>query len=680
MEKRPLMGSGQGEAATIRGLAGIPFFSSMSLEPTMLPGPVFFHELRFVARQRRAYALRTILGLFLLYLVIQSTNHFPAYAYQANRQQDFTAAELARIGMSLWAAVIWLQAIVILLLTPAFVAGTIAEERQRKVLGYLLASPLSGAEIVLGKLAARLLNLVVLVAVGLPVVSLALFLGGIDPDTVWLCYGTSFSTLYLVASLSILVSTFSQRPRDAILRAYLIELAWLMLPLMEKLCEQAGGEVARLAEAALPITQWTIGSSPAILIFQDTRLTRGGGDVAIVYWLIGLQVVLGTLLLAWCTLRLRPMEKGSRLWASRWLSKSRAPKSYRLFARRPCGDAPMIWKECSGTLSGPGVFRAICLIGLVIAGVGGLGYAVYRLGLPAFQEVLDYGYGSGGSQSARNALSMAVRVLTVCLYLLTATLLGAGAATGITMERERDAWTSLTVTALEGHEIVTGKILGAFWRVRGLLIALPFAWLIGMICGAVHPLGFLLAIVTSSINLAFIAVLGTYISLCSRSSARAIAASIAILVFVNGGYLFCCMPALNGPETIITAGASPWLVTAAPFSWSDLELHPYPRYGSSLATLAVTFVINIGFYSALTFALFHTCLARFEIEVDRPRLRDPYDDSKILDREGIVFQEQANNDTEQDGIVFVEPTEQEKSQRQGSQGEVDPGSHADSAS
>ena len=123
------------------------------------------------------------------------------------------------------------------------------------------------------------------------------------------------------------------------------------------------------------------------------------------------------------------------------------------------------------------------------------------------------------------------------------------------MEREKDAWTSLTVTPLEGQEILTGKMLGAFWRVRGMLAALLVVWLIGLICGAVHPLGFLLAIVATVDRPAFIAVLGTYVSLRSRSSARAIAATIAILVFLNGGYLFCCAPAMNGPgEYLFTRG------------------------------------------------------------------------------------------------------------------------------
>ncbi len=240
----------------------------------MLPGPVFFHELRTVARRRRSYVLRTALGLFLLYFMIQSTNQWDTYAPQSETRPGFSPGQLAQIGMNLFSGVIWLQGIVILLLTPAFVAGTIAEDRQRKVLSYLLASPLTGVEIVLGKLAARMVNLVVLVIVGLPVVSIALFLGGIDPDAVWLCYGISFGTLYLVACMSIAVSAFSERPRDAILRAYLIELIWLLLPLLEKLCEQGGGALGKVTVDLQSITRWVIGSSPAVLIFQNSRLFR----------------------------------------------------------------------------------------------------------------------------------------------------------------------------------------------------------------------------------------------------------------------------------------------------------------------------------------------------------------------------------------------------------------------
>src|SRR5208337_3049738 len=472
----------------------------------------------------------------------------------------------------------------------------------------------------------------------------------------------------------------SARPRDAILRTYLIELVWLLLPLVEWLCESAGGTLGMLTSEARPITEWVIGGSPAVLSFQDQRAFSAGGGIGVVSWLIGLQLIQGTLLLAWSTLRLRPVEQGSRLRGLRWLGTRSAPKPHRLFARRPCGDAPMIWKECGGTLSSPSLFRTVCLICLAVAAVVGLGYLVYRLGIPAFQEVLDYGYGSTGNQSARNIMNGGVRALTACLYVLMALLLGAGAATGITMEREKDAWTSLTVTPLEGQEIVTGKILGALWRVRGILAALLFVWLIGLICGAVHPLGFLLAIVATSIYLTFIAVLGTYLSLRSKSSARAIAATIAILVFLNGGYLFCCTPAMNVAESILfTAGVTPMIVTAAPFSFSDLEWFlrdPPHAYAPSPTTFVMTGVLSLAFYGVSAYALLHACLSRFETEVDRPR-RGFSDNPDSVSREGIVFEEQEQDKPDQDGILFVEQAGDEEGRQQSPQNDSSSGPHPD---
>ena len=504
--------------------------------------------------------------------MISSTHRWGSYASESQNNREYSPGELAQIGTNLFGIVIWFQGIVILLLTPAFVAGTIAEDRQRKVLSYLLASPLSGAEIVLSKPAARLVNLLVLVAVGLPVVSIAMFLGGVDPEAVWLCYGISFSTLYLLAAISILVSAFSPRPRDAIPRAYLIELVWLVLPFLDWQCALAGGSLGRVTSEVRPITEWIMDSSPAVLLFRNPLFNGAGRAKLGVPWLIWLQLIQGTLLIAWSTARLRPVEQGSRLWGLDWLGRPSAEKPCRLFPRRPCGDAPMIWKECNGMLSSQSLLRTMCLICLIVAADGGLGYWIHLLGVPAFQEVMAYGYGSTGTQAARNALSTSLRFLTPCLYMLMALLLGAGAATGITMEREKDTWTSLTVTPLDGEQILTGKILGALWRIRGLLAALLFVWLTGLICGAVHPLGFLLAIVVTSIDLAFIAALGTYLSMRSKSSVRAAIATVAILVFLNGGYLFCCAPAMYGSESaVIMAGVTPLIVTIAPFSFSDLE-------------------------------------------------------------------------------------------------------------
>src|SRR4051812_31260750 len=302
----------------------------------MLPGPVFFHELRAVSRRKRSYALRVLIGLFLLYIVIEPLLEWNYYVGPSPESEGLSPHQMAKIGIGLFAAMLWLQGGVILFLTPAFLAGAIAEDRQRKVLFYLLASPLSGAEIVLGKVGARLINLTVLVMAGLPVMCLCLFLGGIDPAEVWLAYGVSIASLYFLAGLSIVISVYSARPRDAIIQAYLLALAWFALPIIERCIIFIGGPVGALLLEARPVMEWITGSSPCSFLIKGPFVARSTWHLDAI-WSIGLQVLYGTMLLAWSTFRLRRVEQGSRLIGPRWLRARSAFQPRRLFGRRACG-------------------------------------------------------------------------------------------------------------------------------------------------------------------------------------------------------------------------------------------------------------------------------------------------------------------------------------------------------
>src|SRR3954462_12978377 len=93
-----------------------------------------------------------------------------------------------------------------------------------------MASRLTGAEIVLGKLLVRMLYVGVLLGVSLPVLSLLVLLGGIDPQLVLLATAATLSTAWFLAALSIWVSTIARRPREALFVAFGLECLWLFLP------------------------------------------------------------------------------------------------------------------------------------------------------------------------------------------------------------------------------------------------------------------------------------------------------------------------------------------------------------------------------------------------------------------------------------------------------------------
>src|SRR5271170_2317817 len=96
-------------------------------------------------------------------------------------------------------------------LVPAYVAGLIAGERERRTIGDLLVTRLSSAEIVLGKLTAGLAQFATTFAIGVPALMSMPLLCGFDPTTIALaCVGMA-STAFFVGALSILVSTGCRR-------------------------------------------------------------------------------------------------------------------------------------------------------------------------------------------------------------------------------------------------------------------------------------------------------------------------------------------------------------------------------------------------------------------------------------------------------------------------------------
>src|SRR5437588_10629985 len=116
----------------------------------MILGPVFHAELVTTSQRRRYYLGRLAYGLTLLALA--------GWTYEAMRRVFEATGQpaapgfafLASMASEIFSAFLTAQVAAVLCLTPAMVAGAIADERQRKTLHYLLASRLSSLEIVVG--------------------------------------------------------------------------------------------------------------------------------------------------------------------------------------------------------------------------------------------------------------------------------------------------------------------------------------------------------------------------------------------------------------------------------------------------------------------------------------------------------------------------------------------------
>jgi hypothetical protein len=131
-------------------------------------------------------------------------------------QEDFRAVPnvrnaLARFNADCIYRWFLLQNIAILVLVPAYVGGAIAEERERGTLDLLFASALYDREILLGKLAARVVHLGGLLLAGLPIFSMMLVFGGVDMQLLLENWVNSALLLLAASSICLMISTVPMR-------------------------------------------------------------------------------------------------------------------------------------------------------------------------------------------------------------------------------------------------------------------------------------------------------------------------------------------------------------------------------------------------------------------------------------------------------------------------------------
>jgi ABC-type transport system involved in multi-copper enzyme maturation permease subunit len=587
----------------------------------MLPGPVFNVELLTLARRKRYYMLRFFYGLLLLYLIWQNDPSLNR-GYAVPNHGELTYKEMAWLGRAIFATFAFTQAIILLLITPAIVAGVIAEERQRKTLHYLLASCLSSGEIVLGKLAARLLHLSVFLAIGLPIIALLGFIGGVDPVEVPLLFAGCLTTAFLIAGFSMLVSVHAKRPREAVSLVYMMEMVWLIGPsLIQTFMPMIGGVWVEIYHWIKPLNDWIGASSPLFALVTSTFARFGGGPnwYQSVLWMAGLQVLYGTIFIVIAIARLRPINRAEGATGER-VATIFSRRARRLLPRPECGDDALLWKERYVSRTSP--LTKIASAFVFVAVVGLLSYVTYQFARPAFDDLMVRGYSESVYGSALNELNMYLRfVVTLtfgCWFLGTASL----ASGALTCEHEEDTWVSLIATPLSPSEIIRAKMVGVFWTNRWLGLIWILLVALGLVLGAIHPLGVAAAFLITAVYIWFACALGCFFSLRSRNSARSLTATIATLMLCNGVYLLLFLP-FRMESSIRLMGVMPFVEACSLVSFEDVRtlLHGSTNFNRhfEMVDMAMTSAASVAAYAFAAFVLTSYLVLNFDDVIDRPR-------------------------------------------------------------
>ena len=107
-----------------------------------------------------------------------------------------------------------------LLAAPAATAGAICLDKARGTLDHMLATDLSNAEIVLGKIGVRLVPVLGLIACVLPLTALTSLLGGIDPLALFGSFMTSIACAALGCSLALTISVWGRKTHEVLMITY----------------------------------------------------------------------------------------------------------------------------------------------------------------------------------------------------------------------------------------------------------------------------------------------------------------------------------------------------------------------------------------------------------------------------------------------------------------------------
>lgn len=492
-----------------------------------LLGPHYYYGVVRLARRGQSARLRIVYLVALFAALVYVFETSPVT--HIGSRNDF-----ARVSERFSYVLFVVQNIAIMVLTPAYLASAIAEEKERRTLDLLFTTRLSNTEIVLGVLFSRTIHLMGFVLAGFPILCAIQFWGGIDMAMLAGNLANTLLNIITIGSISLFVSTLTSSVAAAVTCSYVVVLpAWTcctgMLHGGPLVLQDARSGVTN----ALTIQQigyLAIGHAIVTISFLCMAVVsvRGGdplGPFAIPMHHaphLMVRVVPDT---ASATVEIMAMAPANVPQAIDAIAAGAppvprfpdTPQPIRAQERQdffgvpyelpPVSENALLWKECH--LGGPAsAFSPVLLAPLIplACGMGVLiaGYSVAALVRGSGKEWLPF--------------------LKVFYYLFLGCYgLGVGfrASASIARERQQRTLEPLLLLPVDRREILVVKWLGSYWR------AWPWAAfafgdvVLGLAIGAYHPFSAVLLCLAPLPILSFVASVGLLLSITASTVLRA---------------------------------------------------------------------------------------------------------------------------------------------------------------
>jgi ABC-type transport system involved in multi-copper enzyme maturation permease subunit len=568
--------------------------------------------------------------------------------------------ELTRFAETFFFAFMCLEFVAVLVLTPVYAAGAVAEEKDRHTLEFLLATDLNQREIILSKLVARLVNLALLVLVGLPILSVTQFFGGIDPNLVFTGFAVLGLTLASLTAVSLLHSIYARKARTAIVLTYLTTFIYLGLGALsaEYLPESPGlAGLGYTFESNGVYYAFTLESlvdalNTGNLIVALRNLVAAWKQnqalAAVVPGILAKYAIFHAVVFVGCTTwavaRLRAAA------AAPLPAPTRGSSRERRWSWPSLDASPLLWKEL---VIEPG-FRfgritRLFVVGLALASfvpaiATCCNFLIDRYDAPAIADIDAFTLPEDRQiiQAQRNAALALVKALRrdiqdwlktvgALVTCLTVLIVAVRAASTVSGERERQTLDSVLTTPLNRDSILDSKWWAALLSVRWTWLWLGSMWAMGLVTGGLSLWAVPVLAYAWVVYAMFAANVGIWFSTWCRSTLRATVATLLTMIAVGLGHwlmLGCYLPFFlysdgrreNFPEWVLLFqkyGLTPPLtLQALTFQMEDLRMSARISSGGTVSQglgMLVAAVAGVICYNLLASIVWKLAAARFRV-------------------------------------------------------------------
>jgi len=499
----------------------LSFFSKL-FNPVWLTGPLLDKELRVSSRRKRNYFLRCgyiiLLGVFIL------STWYSTVVLRSSGSAVYQASRLSQAGRHIITAIIWFQFIVAQLVAIVMLSSAISDEIRTGTLNVLMTTPISSFQIVMGKLFSKLLQLMLLLAISMPLLAIIRVFGGVPWNYVVSSVCITLCAAVFAGALSLLLSISERRSYAVILSAAILYLLvfvaflpglFMGLAVADILNQQATQSVLALA-------------SPFWAMMRNTQLmaSASGGNLSLwpfhcLFMLTATAVLVG--LSVW-----RVRKAALIATSGRNISPKKTKKASAGVIKRVTG-APIIWKEMRKGYIGRGKGNIVMFFLLIGLSISYLISMFFPLGMGRY--------------------SVLVYFLTSGFYLAVMVRFAVLSAGGIAAEKDARTWPILLMTPLEDKEIVWGKAMAAFRRNIHLLLLYFVLFCIQYIREVIPVVGgrssfypmilvyFLMSAINLAVSIVFVVGSGLYFGVRLRTATAAIAATAGLYLVIKGPFV-----------------------------------------------------------------------------------------------------------------------------------------------